>query len=55
MRLALIVGDTEQQSNTVTVRDLSTSEEYLLNLDNVGTILEQRLPDTIHKDEIAPL
>ncbi len=55
IRLALIVGDTEQQSNAVTVRDLSTGEEYLLSLDNAGTILEQGLPDTIHKDEIAPL
>jgi ATP phosphoribosyltransferase regulatory subunit len=55
IRLALIVGDTEQQSNAVTVRDLSTGEEYLLSLDNVGTILERVLPDTIHKDEAAPL
>ena len=51
--IAPIVGDTEQQSHTVTVRDLTTGEEYVLNLDNVGTILE-RTPHT-HKDEIAPL
>ena len=55
IRLALIVGGTEQQSHAVTVRDLATGAEYLVNLDNVGTILEQGLPDTIHKDEIAPL
>ena len=39
IRFALIVGDTEQQSNTVTVRNLSTGEEYSLELDNVETIL----------------
>ncbi|HLJ32466.1 MAG TPA: His/Gly/Thr/Pro-type tRNA ligase C-terminal domain-containing protein, partial [Ktedonobacteraceae bacterium] len=51
--IALIVGETEQQSHTVTVRDLTTGEEYVLNLDNVGKILERTLP--IHTDEIAPL
>ena len=39
IRLALIVGDTEQQSNTVTVRNLSTGEEYVRNLDNLEMIL----------------
>ncbi|HVB25305.1 MAG TPA: HisS family protein [Ktedonobacteraceae bacterium] len=55
IRLALIVGDTEQQSHSVTVRDLATGEEYLLNLENAGQILERTLPITIHKDETAPL
>jgi histidyl-tRNA synthetase len=39
IRMALIVGDSEQQSNTVTVRNLSTGEEALLELDNLEKIL----------------
>ncbi|HLX39804.1 MAG TPA: ATP phosphoribosyltransferase regulatory subunit, partial [Ktedonobacteraceae bacterium] len=53
--LALIVGETEQQSNTVTVRDLSSGEEHLLELANIGQLLERIPPDTIHRDETAPL
>lgn len=55
IRLALIVGDTEQQSNAVTVHDLSTGEEYLLDLENVEQILEHTLSDRIKKDEAASL
>ena len=39
IHLALIVGDTEQQSNTVTVRNLSSGDEYIRNLDNLEMIL----------------
>ena len=52
--IALIVGEIEQQSHSVTVHGLTTGEEYMLSLENVDTILERT---QLHRqiDEIAPL
>ena len=52
--IALIVGESEQHTQSVTVRDLMTGREYALSLESVGTIVEHT---QLHRqtDEIAPL
>ena len=46
MRLALIVGEDEQRAGTVTVRDLVTGEEGVLDIEDVGTALETIMVST---------
>ncbi len=50
--IALIIGESEQQSHSLTVRELMTGEEYMLSLENVETILERT---QLHRrtDEVA--